>query len=414
MSTENPRTSVHKRFTARVAFAVAGILATGFGAAYAADLDWYEGGNAAVADPDAVTTLKFYDANGAVVTSGSTSDQPFAAYAAADADVHAGATHGTLFAYTPSGSVAPGAWSGAQISDTTRFAGTGAVTGPGAVAGKQFHQGVDSDESLADFIATFPNSATGNLANVFEIRLRTSSDSGVDEDYASAFVKVNGTTWTQIAAPTLGGGQPAAVATTVVPGDKAITAGTATSIPVTVTPASGTTAPAGKVELWEGASKLSEAALSGGATNLPVGASSLSAGTHTLTFSFVPTDPAAFLASQAARNYTVGSASTPPPAPKPTATVSFTFVKKPTSTKGGSLTVTVTGTDGAPTGSVTITYQRVGTSAIKSVTVPLASGSATVPVKKLKKGKWSFAAKYSGDGRYDPVQTAYTLLKVKR
>ena len=52
-------------------------------------------------DPNAVGTLAFYDATGTQVFSGSTDDQPFAAYVAGSDVLRAGDTKAALFAYLP-------------------------------------------------------------------------------------------------------------------------------------------------------------------------------------------------------------------------------------------------------------------------------------------------------------------------
>jgi hypothetical protein len=388
----------------RTALAVSAVLFTGIGAAYAADLGWYSGGNATLADPDSVTTLKFYDDSGNVITSGST-DGPIAPFAAADGTVRAGDTRGTLYAYSPSGTTAPGAWTGAQISNSTKFAGDGGETGPGAVSGKQFHKAVSSDTSLADYIAGYPNTSAGaNLANIYEIRLRTSSGSGVGADYASGFVKVSGSTWTQVATPTLG--ESTAVGTTTKPGSKSLTYGTSTTIPVTVIQASGSTAPVGKVTFHKGDTKLGEAAVNSGIANVPVGKTSLLPGTYSLTFKFVPTDTNAFAASTATKSYSVA---------KRSVSASLSIKKAPTSTKSGSAEVKISASSGlpVPSGKVEFRWRKSGSSKYSKTTGTLSStGKKTFTISKKSKGTWEFQAKYLGSSRYSTKTTSWKKVKV--
>lgn len=398
------------KFFSRTAIAVSATLLGGIGVAYAADLDWYSGGNATVADPDSVTTLKFYNASGTAVTSGSTTDASLAAFAAADSDVRSGDSYGTLFAYTPSSTTAPGAWTGTQISGTTKFAGSGAEAGAGSVSGKQFHKGTSSDTSLADYIVGYPNeSSSSNLANIYEIRLRTSSASGFGADYASGFVKVSGSTWTQVAAPTLGESE-GAIGTTTAPGTKAITYGTATTIPVTVTAASGTTKPVGKVEFLKGATKLGEAAVSAttGIASVPLAKTALLPGSHALTFKFVPTDANAFEASEASKSYTVAKRST---------TTVFTITKAPTSTKAGSATVTVKVTTGLPaaSGKVEFRFRKYKSTKVYTSSGTLSStGKRTFTIAKKAKGSWEYSAKYTGSARYLSSVSAWKKVTVTK
>jgi len=390
----------------RTALAVSATLLGGIGVAYAADLGWYTGGNATVADTDAVTTLKFYNASGTAITTGSTTAKPFAAFAAADNDVHAGDTHGTLYAFTPSATTAPGAWTGAQISDTTKFSGAGAESGPGSVAGKQFHKGASSDISLADYIAGYPNASTGaNLQDIYQIRLRTSSASGgFGARYASGYVKVSGTTWTQVAAPALG--QSTVVGTTISPGSKSLTYGTATTIPVAITQASGSVKPAGKVRIFNGSTRLGEAPVSSGVANVPVAKTALLPGTYSLLAKFYPADVNAFSASRANKSYTVA---------KRSVTNTLTITKAPTSRASGSASVVIKASSGLPipTGKVEFRWRKSGASTFSKVNGTLPStAKKTFTITKKSKGTWEFQAKYLGSSRYTTKTTSWKKVKI--
>lgn len=191
-------------------------LVVGLGGIASADqLDWFSGGNTAAADPDRTSVpLKIYDASGAVVTTGSTSS-PIGAFVAADGAVRAGDTYATAFLYRPDSGLAPGAWSGEQATGTTKSD----AAHPASLDGKPFVVGnATGSLTVADFASAYPtSSSSGDFANVYELRLRTSSQrGGVSDAYASTFLKVSGSTWTVTTAP-VPGGTPTTPPTTPAP-----------------------------------------------------------------------------------------------------------------------------------------------------------------------------------------------------
>lgn len=143
-------------------------------------------------------TLAFYDAAGTAVTSGDTDDAPFAKFAVASSDDPQTAnTVATLFEYTPQSGVDAGLWSGEQLSANTTFPVPAGGGVPAVVSGAGAHRPVvtlgAADLTLADYIADFPNNASGNAyEGLYQLRLRTA---GNDPKYWVADIKVTGSTW---------------------------------------------------------------------------------------------------------------------------------------------------------------------------------------------------------------------------
>ena len=139
-------------------------------------------------------------------------------------------------------------------------------------------------------MAGLPNNEAGaSFAGVYELRLRTSSPTaGVSTEYAAAYVKVSGTTWTLTTSPVLGDSvvvvPESAVATTVAATwPSTLTYGTAASVPVTVTAASGAAKPSGAVRLVSGATTLGTANLSAaGTASFPLSETALVPGSQAL------------------------------------------------------------------------------------------------------------------------------------
>ena len=143
-------------------------------------------------------------------------------------------TYASLFVHLPQSTTAPGAWPGVQATGTGKFSGAGAVTAPAALSGKPYVATTAAGYTLADVAAALPNNEAGaSFAGVYELRLRTSSaTAGVSTEYAAAYVKVTGSTWTLTSSPVLGDSVArAAVATTVAATWPAkLTYGTAASV----------------------------------------------------------------------------------------------------------------------------------------------------------------------------------------
>ncbi|WP_243058779.1 Ig-like domain repeat protein [Nocardioides sp. SR21] len=265
-----------------VGLALAVSTAGGVALAAGAD-DWYDGDNASVADHDNLgVELKLYNASGTAVTSGSTTT-PIAAFAAAAGTVRADDTYASLFVHLPQASTAPGAWPGVQVTGTSKFSGSGAVTAPASLAGKPYVATGADGYTLADVAAILPNNETAaSFAGVYELRLRTSSPTdGVSTEYAVTYVKVTGSSWTITDAPVFG--QVGDTATSVkATWPKKIKYGKAATVKITVNAASGSTKPTGKVRVVNGSKTVGSATLSGGKATVTLAKKSLKPGKYTL------------------------------------------------------------------------------------------------------------------------------------
>ncbi|WP_134741380.1 Ig-like domain-containing protein [Nocardioides sp. 503] len=360
--------------------------------------DWYTGGNATVPDPDkTAVALKLYDGSGAQVTSGSTT-APIAAFAAADGAVRTGDDYANLFVHLPQADTAPGAWPGVQVTGTDRFAGAGAVAAPAALTGKPYVRTTGDGYTLSEVAAGLPNAETGpSFTGVYELRLRTSSKAGgVSNEYAATYVKVTGSTWTVTSAPVLGGGggeaEPVATTTTAT-WPSALTYGTAASVSVTVTPASGEAKPTGAVRLVSGTTTVSTAPLTAaGTASLPVARTALAPGARTLKVVYAGAADVFTASESAPRAYTVRKA-----APgRPTLAVT----KKPSAKKAGAATVAVPTAAGlVKAAGKTLVVLKKGR-ATKRVTVNVVAGKATVKLPKLPAGTWTVTVTYQGSAYY--------------
>lgn len=373
--------------------------------------DWYDGKNATVADPNETTVpLKLYDGSGAVVTSGSTTT-PIAAFAAADGEIRAGDAFASLFVHVPQTGTAPGGWPGVQVTGTDKFDGAGEVPEPGLLSGKPRVRTTTGGYTLADVQATLLQDETDpEYVGVYQLRLRTSSaTNGVSDAYATTYLKITGTSWAVAPAPTLGGGggpAPAVNTSVAATWPTTITYGTATSVTVTVNPASGSAKPTGIVRLVNGAATVATANLSAaGTATLAVSKTALTPGAKTLKVVY-PGAAGTFNASDSApKSITVGKAT----AAKPT----FKVTTKPTPSAKGTATVTVVAPSGLvpATGKLALTIVKDGVTKKAKGTVK--NGTATVKLPKLPKGKWTVTIVYAGDTYYLSSTSKAFKLKVK-
>ncbi len=145
--------------------------------------------------------IHFYNAAGAEVTGGSTSDAPFALYAVATSnDPQASNTTATLYAYTPVANVDPANWTGEQLSATTTFPVVN-PSAPSIVKTAGAHRpvltGGSQDTTLANYVLDIPNTNTAGsgYAGLYQLRLRTA---GNDPKYWAADVQITGSTWTLV------------------------------------------------------------------------------------------------------------------------------------------------------------------------------------------------------------------------
>jgi hypothetical protein len=363
-------------------------------------LDWYVGDNATVADPArSDVPLRLYDADGAVVTSGTVAGG-LPAFAAADGAVRADDTHATLFVHAAQSGAAAGAWPGVQATGTDRFSGPGAVTVPAPLAGHPVVR-TAGGYGLADVVASFASSGQGSFGGVYELRLRTSSAAkGVSDRYASAYVKVSGADWTVVAGPEAGV-QPATTHTT---GTAPATAsyGRGFTVRATVT---GISAAGGTVAVKKGTTTLATKALDAdGIIDIPIGALALAPGTHALTVVFSGTAQAA--ASQGALSVKVVAARS--------TTTGRLAAAKIARTKAPKITAQVTA-PGVPaaafTGSFTV-YD--GSKAIKKVALTAANGGRlTITLPKRKAGTHRIKVVFSGNAKVTASTSPTYKLVVK-
>ncbi len=401
-----------KTWAAAVGLALALSAAGGVALAAENPSGWYAGGNATLADPAKTNVaLKLYNAAGVQVTSGSTTT-PLAAFAAADGAVREGDTFASLFVHLPQSTTAPGAWPGVQATGTGKFSGAGAVTAPGALNGKPYVATTAAGYTLADVIAGLPNNEAGaSFAGVYELRLRTSSPTaGVSTEYAAAYLKVSGNSWTLTSSPVLGDSvvvpPKSAVATTVTATWPATLAyGTASSVSVTVTAASGAAKPSGAVRLVSGATTLGTANLSAAGTASFALSKTLEPGTVALQVVYAGVANA-FTASQSAAK-TIVVAKAAPGAPV------LKVKKAPTTKKAGSATVTVATPSGLAKAGGTAQLVLKKGKTTKKVNVTIKAGSGTAKLPKLPKGTWSATVTYAGDAHYTSTKSKAVKVKVK-
>ncbi|HKT01441.1 MAG TPA: Ig-like domain-containing protein [Rugosimonospora sp.] len=267
------------------ALVVAGGVLLGGGAADAATTPTWE------PDAAALGSITFYDASGAVVTSGSLSSNPVAVYAVASGAGRTGDTKAQLKAFTPQEGVNPALWSGDTLTASTNYPVTAAGT-PAVIAGtpNPVATGGATDFSFNDYLGEFPNtSTTAGYQDLYELRLYTSGPGqSQGAGYYRTDVQVDTTagTWTVV--------YPVPAATTVtLTGDPAagtVDGGTTVTLTATVT-ASGSTGPyAGTVTFLDGSTALGTGSYDP-STGIASTTVTIDPGTtHSFTAQFSPTD----------------------------------------------------------------------------------------------------------------------------
>ncbi|HEY0645818.1 MAG TPA: 5'-nucleotidase C-terminal domain-containing protein, partial [Nocardioides sp.] len=171
------------------------------------------------------------------------------------------------------------------------------------------------------------------------------------------------------------------VSTTVIGSDAMIQWSKASSVPVSVAPAAAT----GSVELYDGATRLGTATLSGGSAGIALAAKSLEVGTHALTVKYLGS--ATHAASQGTVTVTITKA-------KPKVTVA-----KPQAIKSGTKARIKVALGADVTGKVGIVLKKVGGTFKIQVTRKIVDGKVVAKVKVPKKGKFRVKVKYLGDER---------------
>jgi len=292
--------------TVAVATVVSGTLVAGLAgtaSAYGSAPPW----ESTITPTPEVGGLTFYNSTGQVITGGSTSSGPVAAYIQGSSVVRAGDTSALLNAYTPVIGVAAGSWSGEGVSGQTNFPNSGA---PAALASSSLPlvTGSTGDYSLSNYVGDFPNndtSTTDGYKGLYVLRLYTGATGhGTSSTYDEAVISISGSSWTLDYSPTT-------ATTTTLAASPASPQLQGTTVALTATVSPG--AP-GSVQFFNGATAIGSpvtVAANGTAqtnvTGLPVGANSLTA-------TFTPTTGAAFGAStSSAVPYTIT-------APTPTST----------------------------------------------------------------------------------------------
>jgi len=326
-------------------------------------------------DPTSSGSITFYDATGAVVTSGSTTAHPFVSYAASSKAGRAGDTKATLFAYTPKLGLPTGAFPGESMTASTNYPNAAA---PAPVNGLTVPvaSATSLDFSLTDYFADFPNTATDAYQGLYQLRMKTSGPGGADTAYVSTSILVTGTTWTQVyPVPSVPTTTTTALAVTPV---SPVTAGTSVQLKATVSPTA-----AGTVQFFDGAAAF------GPATTVAAGvatfsSTALTAATHSLTAKFTPTDGTAFTSStSAAVPYVVNSAAV-------TTTTALGVSPLSPVVLGTSTTLTATVTPSSAVGTVQFLDGATNLGAAATV----AAGTATLTTSALTVATHSLTAKF--------------------
>jgi 5'-nucleotidase len=184
-------------------------------------------------------------------------------------------------------------------------------------------------------------------------------------------------------------------ATTVTADDKSVALGQDTTVHVVVTSPAGGDVP-GTVEIFDGATSLGSAALTGGAADVPVDSDALAVGPHTLTAKYATTTN--FLADEDDLVLTVQKAAT------------SVSVANAAMTYGKTAVVTATVTPSSATG--TVTFKRGAT---VLGTSPVSGGVAqfTLPAKSLLPGVSTLSAEYSGSATLAESTDSFTVSVAK-
>jgi hypothetical protein len=241
-------------------------------------------------DPGAVGTVTFYNAAGVAITSGSTTDQPLAAYyKASGPKVGSFAFNkGSMVLYTPQDGVATGSWTtGEQTTNNQDYTTLQATypTGLTDPAGNVVIKGAATDQSLASHITNFPSASALN-PGVYQIRIYTSASAIT---YYTADVKVTGSSWSMVY-PTVATPDDT---TTALSASPAGTADTSSPVVLTATVSDTTTPatkPAGTVAFKDGVTTLAAAVAvnATGVATYSIPPSTLAIGNHSFSAEYTP------------------------------------------------------------------------------------------------------------------------------
>ena len=140
--------------------------------------------------------LQFFNAAGTQIFGGNLSDAPLASYVVGTTVISSTNTKATVYGYLPNSGLAPGAWSGEQLSASTTYPNAAA---PGALATTSYpvETGQAADLTLANLTTDFPNSSsTTGYVNAYELRMKTTGGSSPTHyDYADITVNTAAGTW---------------------------------------------------------------------------------------------------------------------------------------------------------------------------------------------------------------------------
>lgn len=327
-------------------------------------------------DPNSVGGLIFYNASGQVITGGSTTASPLAAYVEGTKTIRSGDTVATLYGYLPVDGQTPGEWSGEQLSGSTTFPNT-AAPAPLKTATLPVVTGASTDESLATLEEDYPNndsSPTDGYANMYVLRLKTSAKGMAgNTTYDSADIEVDNTnsTWTVVYSQGL---QATTTTSLTLSPASAAYHGATVKLTAKLTPS----AAAGSVQFLDGSKVLKTVAASAGEATYST--DSLADGVHKLSAAFVPTNTADFAASASSVHDIKISA-------HPTTTT--LEASKSSIIKGQKLTLTAKESP-AVAGSITF-YDRTK----KLATVKVGKGTAVYSSTKLALGSHVFKAVFA-------------------
>ncbi|WP_238014525.1 Ig-like domain-containing protein [Dactylosporangium sp. AC04546] len=353
----------------------AGVLAGG-GVANAAVTPSFE------PDPNAIGHITLYNASGAVITGGSLTTVPFAAFASASGPGRAGDTRAFIRVATPKAATPTDQFVSAVVTNTTNYPNTNAPaplntsTNPLVSA--------TTGQSLAAYIAANPNTETAPaLANIYQVRLITTAPGqSADVNYFRVDIQVDTAagTWTVVHPASA---TPTTTTLSATPASP-VNSGTAVTLTANVSPA-GT---AGSVRFFDGATDLGA-----GTYNAATGAATFtgtpSVGSHSYTAQFTPNDTSAFNGStSSALPFTVNAPGTPT-----TTTLSANPPSGTAAGSGGTLDVTLTA-NVAPVGTAGSVAFFDGSTSLGQGTYDAATGTATL-VKTLATGNHLLVATFT-------------------
>jgi hypothetical protein len=345
-------------------------------------------------DPNSVGGLVFYNAAGAVITGGSTTASPIAAYVEGTQAIRAGDTKATLYGYLPVSGEAPGEWSGEQLGTSTLYPNAGAPV-PLNTAVLPVETGGSTDENVVTLEGDYPNndtSPTDGYANIYVLRLKTSAPGQPgNTKYDSADIEVDNTaqTWTVLYTQS----PQTTTTTTLSVSPSTATYGSAVKLTATVSPSSA----AGSVQFFDGTTVLTSVPVAAGVATYTT--STLAGGSHGLSAAFTATDSDSFAAS-------TSSATTLKINPAATA---ITLSSAAKAYHGASLKLTASLKPSAAGGTVRFLD---GSKVLK--TASLSSGKASYSTTKLSDGvhKLSVAFVPSNSADYASSKSSVHSVKV--